>query len=228
MKKILPFIFIRFTAALSKAQPVLDSGYLPISGASWTEATANDSLRPFLKPTVGANQAWDYSQLRPGGSVYRWEVLPFTVQGSHADINVHNIGNDYHHFYRISDTGYFDRGEFYPGNSILYLYTPILPVFPYGFSLGQQITQSSRTNYGPVGGYTIDDTCRYEGYGTLRLPNQMYSDVVQIRTIKNTSGDVDTTYSWYAPGIGHPLASHSGGGPRHWRSVVCVRRSNRR
>lgn len=199
--------------------PVLDSTVAINTGQLATVYVLNNALA-IPVGNAGANETYDYAVLPIYNSNY--EILgvdnltsPFgaTYPTANATVSWSSFGNPFYHF-QLSDTAYtyLGGGGSFSNYELIDTYDQLRFPFSYNDTYSDSFVTVSNT-----GGYRVGSvTVTAEGYGTLLIPNQTFSDVLRVRresdyydTINgNPRHSVETYYEYYKPGIPHYILLH--------------------
>lgn len=206
-------VFILLLAGAAKAQPVINLSWLPQAGDTFIEQpvkTAGVSVG-----STGANQVWDYTSLIDTGSLYLelWVEPSATPAGDlYPNATIAGVepspGNPFetvNYFYISADTFFrvgvclLDTVQAFSWDNGWHDLT-----FPqaYGnfFAGSYNNTDSS---YADISSTVIItngtgkgfDTVSIDGYGTLKLPDSTYNNVIRLSWINNaTSTSVGTDF----------------------------------
>jgi hypothetical protein len=228
MKTLITFVFaaLIYNACIF-AQPVLTAANSnPIIGEAfkWNYTSGITSVG-----SGGANQTWDYSTLTSTLTQYDSVIYPSSAMygaGHYPNANIcfcnNCTGGPYsscYLFYQANSDSLTDWGN--ACGSDIEIYNNPSKSFIYPFTYKSAYLDSCRgtdndagTNYTVWG--SVYDTA--DGYGTLKLPSGVYSNVLRIKQItfsasKSSSGTVtsgtNTVYLWYLPGNHQPILSIS-------------------
>ncbi len=222
MRTIFTLPFLIAVAGLS-AQPTIQQ-FLFVPG---TVLVMDGEFPITSEGAAGANVTWDYSSL-----AFSTELFTYTAQtistidgadqfpGATAAYAVELIDDLTGHFFFDYTGGLADHGEIISGggNDFVSAYSDpmILCATPAsfgangtdGYVFSTLITGMESTTTGSV-------TWSVDGYGTLKLPNATYTDVLRVHsmanetTVANISGTLITSESqeesWYWYKVGYPL-----------------------
>lgn len=217
----LPFVICTFIIAnYSQAQsPILDSTVAIIVGQTAQINVINNAMA-IPSGNAGPAQTYDYSVLPAFNSNY--EILgidnltsPFgsAYPTANATVTWSSFGSPYYHF-ELSDTAYtyLGGGGSFGDYEYLDVYDQLRFPFTYNDAYTDTFVAVSNT-----GGYRAGSVIvTADGYGTLLVPNQTFTDVMRIKrasdyydTINgNPRHSVETYYEYYKPGIPHYILLH--------------------
>ena len=200
MKKNYLLIILLFIGSMiAKAQPVLNASDFE-SELSMTFYNGNPSG---LSPgNAGANQTWDFSGLTLTTDNVTMNKIPVATAANYNDFpnssyclkfTVNNIDVQYIYLslsnsgleslgssIRIDDTATFEN--------IKYTDSEIIFQFPYTYNMVINDTYQSTTDTNPTSVTSV-----YDAYGTLSTPFGTYTNVIRVKTTRETS----VSYNWY-------------------------------
>jgi hypothetical protein len=195
---LLVLLFI--VSLIAKAQPVLNASDFETE-LSMTVYKGNSSG---LSPgDAGANQTWDFSSLsltlRVENQTFNTVAVGTAISASSFtdsnycwttkgtdDIN-NNIIIDIYLFYNLSDTSFEEAGSSYPGTINKFTDTKTLFQFPYNYN------KKIDDTYQIEGQNSNSFTSVYDAYGTLITPFGTYTNVIRVKTTRETY----VNYTWY-------------------------------
>lgn len=195
------FYFILLGAMGTTAQPVITAaGFNPRIGESFK--LQNTTIGVIPPDSGGANRIWDYSILKDSGtsislSVLSPQGLPYSDSFPTSNIAIVSDTNSVN-YWLANDTclgklGYYSQPTF----PIIDRYLPIQVNMLYPIIYQKPYFFLARDNYQTYidsvwkGGmyYSILDSLKYDGYGTLKLPNGTYDSVLRIQQwVYNSTG----------------------------------------
>lgn len=193
------------------AQPTITNADKPVIGDN-TTIFATD-VTGVTEGPAGANITWDFSLLVPGDTAMGKVVDPVTTPYASSFTNSDLCGTDdtSYQYYKTAPNEYSLTGI---ANSALTIpYTDFQLVFAYPMTFGSSFSDNfegtffSGIQFYRTGSVTID--C--DGYGTLKLPNGTYTDVLRIKYVQNIQDSFNigvpqyyyysfTTWWWMTPG----------------------------
>ena len=211
------FLFLLGAMGVKAQGPVITAaGFNPVVGEFYSRMRVHTNSVN-TPDSGGANKVWDYSNLQDsllvGGSFISPKGFPYSDSfptANLADTFTSVAGNFVTYFYQISDRSYGFLGSGSKNkrdSSVQFQFSkPISKdlFFPMGYngiytdSFKITAGQSRRIiSYGI--GY---DTLYVDSYGTLKLPNATYNNV--LRVYHSPSG-IGRTYKFYTNGVHFPL-----------------------
>jgi|GEM_PF-2851061 len=217
MKKLITVLVILSCGLTSVAQPLLE--YSNVGYKIYTNYVMHGSNmgRPTL---IGNSLNWQYDTLIDAGG-YTVPLIPpgATPKDSFPLSNVAvNTGPDNYFYYKSDIAGLELRGASL--NGIGFIYTDPEVVLPFPFSFGNSFNdnwraeQTSASNLYRIGSTNIVA----DGYGTLKLPNGTYKNILRVKSNQNYIA-YDTTstqfthqsesVNWYMSGVHYPVAQYS-------------------
>jgi len=220
IKSILYTISITLFSLVVQAQaPVLDSTVcIAVGNLAQINVISNALSIPF--GNAGAAQTYDYAMLPSFNSNY--EILgvdnltsPFGTQfpTANATVSWSSFGTPYYHF-QLSNTAYtfLGGGSSFTSFHLLDTYDQLR--FPFTYNDAYIDSFFAVSNAGAYRAGTV--TITGEGFGTLLVPNQTFTDVLRVKrdqdyydTINgNPRHSVETYYEYYKPGIPHYILLH--------------------
>jgi hypothetical protein len=199
----------------ANAQPVLTAGNAnPVIGDAFHWVLANNQASP---GATGANQTWNFSSLVTSNVWRDTVVYPASaIHGSDfptSDVSIF-IQNAYYTFFQTEIDSFVFKGagsyswEKINSNPEIYL--------TYPFTYNSTFTDSyaaSENNGGTIISITGTVTVTGDGYGTLQLPYETFTDVLRIKMIENEVQTISgnptnvtrTKYLWYMSGMHQPI-----------------------
>ncbi len=216
MKKDLLCILITVIAFATFAQPTLtQTGCSPIIGDFFPVNTGN-----YVSPgSAGANQNWNLTAIT-ATSVTNYTVVTVASTPNGASFPSANIclsgGPSYYLYFNSISSTY----EFYGlnQNPSVHIYSDPEDQlhFPFNYTDTYSdnlvaISNSSAPNFTRAGVVNVT----YDGYGTLTLPNGVFSNVARVHRLRTftdnfASSTITYTYNvydWYMTGTHYPLAT---------------------
>ena len=211
------FLFLLGTMGVKAQGPVITADSVnprigdryKIQGTSINSITAPDS--------GGANKIWDYSNLKDSGySIYVSALspkgLPLADSFSSANIAFQFAFNyiptyydTIYHYDTISNNIWAEFGRVESLSPLgVFSYNPYSPSLHYPIAYKDIFIDSSVNfmNFAPFS-VTNYDTIYADGYGTLKLPNATYHNV--IRVYKTDISNFVISYLFYVNGVHFPL-----------------------
>ncbi len=220
MKKIYT-LFLALTAMSFFAQtpPVIESTYFPVRNTSiqqiWDTVPGDMAV-----PSIGPNQIWDYTFANNQFN-FRCDTIPFKIldpsstpysayfpqanQAVFLRTPFNLVSDSLYNYFKVTQTGFYSIGGF----NIKKKFDSTIVNYDYEYYAPSNVTYNA----------TFTDTCRYiayankypyfsstykvklkgtkfktmayVGYGTLKLPNGIYTDVA---LIKETQSIIDSIY----------------------------------
>lgn len=216
MKKYLLNILFIAIAITTFAQPTLtQSGCSPIIGDFFPVNTGN-----YVSPgSAGANQNWNLTSITPTSVTnYTAVTVASTPNGaSFPNANICLFGGPSSYLYFNSTSSTY---EFYGlnQNPSVHIYSdpedqlhfPFNYTDTYSDNLAA-ISNSSTPNFTRTGVVNVT----YDGYGTLTLPNGVFSNVARVHRLRTFTDNFASSaitftynvYDWYMIGTHHPVAT---------------------
>ena len=216
------FLFLLGTIGVKAQGPVITAaGFNPQIGDSYTaQFVLSNSIN--LSDTGGINRIWDYTNLQDSPFVFTYNfVSPLGLLGSDSfpqasfaqksSIDTSSLGYSY---YQTNDKSFKILGncDSWSGNVIYNKYIPGKTEMNYPTSYKDVFTDSiSSYSNGWFSNIFLDSTYA-DGYGTLKLPNGTYQNVLRLKTTETikdpTSGSIigySESYVYVTNGIHFPL-----------------------
>jgi hypothetical protein len=220
LKSLILVSILTFTSGKSIAQaPILDSTVCVKVGDLAQINVINNAIA-IPSGNAGAAQIYDYSVLPNFNSNY--EILgvdnltsPFgtAYPNANATVSWSSFGSPYYHFL-LSDSSYIYLGGGGTFGDYQYIDTYQQLKFPFTYNDVYTDTFVAVSN---TGGYRAGSVVvSGDGYGTLLVPNQTFSNVLRVKresnyfdTINNNPRHtIETYYEYYKPGISHYILLH--------------------
>jgi hypothetical protein len=213
--KVLLSVFITLLFKISVSQPILDY----VNNGFIVGQTFSVSFCPYFSAGLpGANQTWNFSNIQ-STSTSIIVVKPTPANVVIPVINAVNITlfdslNNKSQFYSLFN----DSLKSVISNEFASACAQPQMSLKYPFNYGDSIKKGFTCNNGPNSGGPQSYLVKYDGYGTLILPNATYNNVVRIKYISSMTqytgfgtqafqGKIyDTTYCWFSLGIHYPIA----------------------
>ena len=236
MKKTLSILLFFCTLSALAQTPVVEGTYLPVKGTSVKQVwdTTNFSMSV---PTFGPNQIWDYTnsnnqfthvvdtfQIKtfdPATTPY-FQYFPTATHASFLRTPLNNPSDSLYTYLIINHDGVYNIGGFSVKKSYDSTITasPSELLLPSVVSYTSTAIDTSKTiSYGKnVFGYPVKvKSIKYKnmivaGYGTLKLPNGNYNNVLlakeNVKTIDSVFFDITHTgnYSYYTKQVSNYIA----------------------
>ncbi|MBS1747973.1 MAG: T9SS type A sorting domain-containing protein [Bacteroidetes bacterium] len=172
----------------------------------------------------GANQTWDYSSVIDSGAINGIAAVtpastPFADSFPTSNLAIKSLNDSLFIYYNSQSSALYQLGLTTKDSFTLRCLTPKI-YLPYPFSYNSFFTDSvveEITNTGFI--IRGKDTLTADGYGTLKTPGHVYSNVLRIQYIENTtnvteiSGSKTTlntrtiNYLYFTPDTHAPLFS---------------------
>jgi len=210
------FLLLMIGTIAANAQPVITAaGVNPQIGESlkW-QGTSSNSITP--PDSGGVNRVWDYSNLQDSGYFITTNVLSpkgLPLADSFPSTNIaFEFAFDYtptyydtiYHYDTISNNIWAEFGSVESLSPLgVFSFSPFSPYLHYPISYKDRFIDSlsSYINFG----YSENDydTLYADGYGTLKLPNATYTNVLRVHS-NDYNGENDN-YWFYANGVHFPL-----------------------
>lgn len=216
MKKLSLLFLISLIINLSAiAQITFDSKHFPIVGDVYT--TYNVDTAGILPGTSGANQVWDFSNIKVGKTA---KVMKFQdtsaskITRNYEPFNpslcawdsseIYIFNKDSIGFYLVAIYDTTKKTEFVYVKQLQMMRAPM--VYNDVFSSNFICDDSQNTNLFAMGNGTTE--LNADAYGTIKLPSGTYNDVIRVKqTMKSKflnaaatdtiSKSITTTYDWY-------------------------------
>lgn len=173
----------------------------------------------------GANQTWDYSSVIDSGGIVGVQAVtpastPFADSFPSSNLAIKTL-NDSVYIYYNSQTNELSQLGITTADSTTIRYTIPKVYLSYPFSYNSFFTDSvvlESSEFGVL--FRGKDSLTGDGYGTLKTPGHIYSDVLRIKYIENTTYSKDTlgilttinlrgiAYIYFTPGTHAPLFSN--------------------
>jgi hypothetical protein len=191
MKKLYSLILIALPF-FSAAQPIIDQTDEPVAGLMFATGIDNNYSAPI--PSGGASQIWNYSTLMltdtGGGHFISSAGTPHEAAFAPANLAVYDSSNGGWAYFLTSSTGFYVKGGDSAGVQIVlnpaWMWVPI--PFTYNDSVYSRARFQVDTLYdfgfGPVPVRyirTYDDYFIGDGYGTLTVPGNTFSNTLRIK-----------------------------------------------
>jgi hypothetical protein len=209
------------TCALLSAQPTLNSTVTPSPGAVFPFRVVNETLD---LSTTGTGQTWDFSALEPGTEtnveITAASLDPDAVDFPEATHVVTGLGPKT--FYRMNSNGWEVLGFGQLGVNVVC--NNSIREFPFPMNYNQQSIDLLSCNFNQLGvtfNRTGAVTSRYDGTGTLILPQSTVTDVIRVR-VQELSNDaanvqgfpisnqnINTTWYFFKPNVPFALMVYS-------------------
>lgn len=170
---------------------------------------------------AGANQTWNFSSLQQAASFQSGDfVLPSTTDFA-SDFPSANIAEAYtggsvNYFNATTEkteiVGFVSVNQ--QGQASLVTFTNPQTTMEYPFTFGDSFTDDANRQYGTYNG-TVTTQTTADGYGTITLPNGVFTNVLRTRTVVNildtapgtTFGIDDIVYEWWSADNKQPIFS---------------------
>ncbi len=170
---------------------------------------------------TGPNFVWDYSNLNvTENKVYSFFVAPETTPYEFFFNSATLVGTatDYYSYYYADTNEYSRLGN--GSSSYVMVSADPLKMYEFPFNYGDQMTDSMFATYtlsSKIHQYSGFNSLIADGWGTLKLPKNTYSNVLRLKRIQyfkdTASGEntetFNTMYSWYN-GINNFPLLHAG------------------
>lgn len=223
MKRIYLLFFINVTFQFATAQPTVST--TPQIGDVITSEYAHTT--GILPGTAGTNLTWDYSNLQDSAIVGTVLFIaaagtPYISDYPGADM-ASNLGDTLFSYFKMVSGNPAILGVESPSEKFIYArpITTLQYPFTYPDSFNDSVTLFIEKPFN--GTSKLFDTIQVTGYGTLKLPGNTYSNVLQTSHINASSGSItvpgvgvisvpptlDTTYSYYINGQPSPILFYS-------------------
>ncbi len=224
-------LFISLFSALSlSAQPALDSEYFPKLGAVQLLREIDPGSLP-AEIATGPNQSWNLEGIEPleGAPPITMEYIDPAITPYAAwfgEANICNLITDtasYFAYFKADENGWDYLGvgtDFGP----IAFNDPMTMLKPMNFGESFKDTAVSALEYPDFGYYQfITQQVWYRGYGTLKLPQGDFSQVILVESRQEEIDSLTipsegfygidtiftTTWSWYKAGMANPLGTYS-------------------
>ena len=232
MRKILLSIGV-LTSVLSLGQaPILTTSNINGIGTSQTYYVA-DSNATNLDAITGMGITWDYSTLQGYANTVDNTILDATTAANAADFPTSVFADELQGNFMIYENqvadSIFAQGYTFSeptvGDVLVQLSTDELKIMHYPFTYPDSFTDSLSgtadiTGGIPVSGtYTGNVTTVADGYGTLLLGTNSYSDILRVKIVESSVADlgflgsiplVRTQYNYYQPSTQNfPIFMHT-------------------
>lgn len=170
---------------------------------------------------AGANQTWNFSSLQQAASFQSGDfVLPsatdFASDFPSANIAEAYTGGSVNYFNattaKTEIVGFVSVNQ--QGQASLVTFTNPQTTMEYPFTFGDSFTDDANRQYGTYNG-TVTTQTTADGYGTITLPNGVFTNVLRTRTVVNildtapgtTFGIDDIVYEWWSTDNKQPIFS---------------------
>ena len=187
-QKLLQFLILFLLGTtIAKSQPVITAaGVNPQFGDN---SFYNYVISSISNPDAGGPQAnWDYSNLPLVlfSDTIRFTLttgMPYSNIFPYSNIVGVSLNNTYYQYLetnndKISISGIYSN---YSGSPITVSYTPSLPLMKFPMFYGKTYTDTILETDDSVLYDTIFCTSSVDGFGTLKLPNATYTDVLRLK-----------------------------------------------
>ncbi len=219
MKKIYILLLSNLLLQYTWSQPTIS--FLPKIGD--VVSYENTHTTSVLPGTLGANITWDYSTLvdSADAGTFTYEApagTPYVSDFPGAQL-ASNLDDTLFTYFKIVSGDLAEMGL--ESKNLKESYVRPLAIMQNPFTYLNEFTDSITVLLEkPLPGNSkLFDTILVSGYGTLKLPNMTYSNVLQVRHINATSGtlflpggivipiplNTDTSYSYYVSGMPGPI-----------------------
>lgn len=200
MKKLYSLLLIALPFC-SFAQPTITQADEPVINLAI--GTAIDPTYTGPAPSSGATQTWDYStlQLVDTGGAYFLDVegTPFQTTFPEATLCTHDVVKDEWLYFRGAADGFYVEGVDSAG--VILDFNPAWMYLPAQFTFGDTRNNRGRAQidsvvdfgFGPIPArliHTVDDTFTGEGYGTLQVPGNTFTNTLLIKDKQVTTDTV--------------------------------------
>ena len=208
---LFPFIIFLLFINIIQAQPVITAaGLNPSIGQSfnWQNTGLNNVALP---DTGGINKIWDYSHLKDSGQVLEYHFispvgLPYTADSfPTSNIVMWNKTDSSYSYELINNSNWNEVG--YTSSKNLYISVNRPPATIFNYPLSYHTTYSD--NFTTSSGNKEFNTTIVDGYGTLKLPNATYNNVLRLKRtniyVSGNFSDTSVSYLFLNNGIHIPL-----------------------
>lgn len=171
--------------------------------------------------TAGANQTWNFSNLQQANSFQSGDfVLPSATNfaGNFPTANIAEAysGGSVNYFNattaKTEIVGFVSVNQ--QGQASLVTFSNPQTTMQYPFTFGDSFTDDANRQYDVYTG-TVNTQTTADAYGTITLPNGVFSDVLRTRTVVNildtapgtTFGIDDIVYEWWSADQKQPIFS---------------------